>query len=102
MNIEEIEEVREKKNIPDILLVKRLYPEKTKKNRIFKLKRLEKDGMVVEKKNKTKKHEEDDKDYEEFLDELEENKHMREKINLYKDEGNIKKLDEKEFRRRKE
>ena len=49
INADEIDNI---KNIPEIILVKRIYPEKNKKNRIFKLRRLEKDGIIVEEKFK--------------------------------------------------
>ena len=42
INADEIDSI---KNVPEIILVKRIYPEKNKKNRIFKLRRLEKDGI---------------------------------------------------------
>lgn len=34
------------------------------------------------------------------MEEIDQNKDIREKMNLYRDEENIKKLNEKEFRRR--
>jgi hypothetical protein len=43
------------------------------------------------------KEEKKEKDFEEFMDEVERDPKMREKMNLYKDEENIKKLTEKEL-----
>lgn len=42
INVDDIDMI---KNIPEIILVKIIYPEKNKNNRIFKLRRLEKDGI---------------------------------------------------------
>jgi nitrate reductase NapAB chaperone NapD len=52
INAEEIDTI---KNIPEIILVKRIYPEQNKDKRIFKLRRMEKDGVIVEEKEKQKK-----------------------------------------------
>ena len=39
-------------NIPEIILVKRIYPDKVKGKHFFKLRRLEKDGIIIEEKGK--------------------------------------------------
>lgn len=74
-------------DLPDVVLVKKLYGDKLKrhKNRKWRLKRLDvdKDGASVATS--------DDKDYLDFLDDLEEDPKARENINIYKDarkEGN--------------
>jgi len=70
----------EVKNLPEIVLVKRFYP--NKKKRIWKLRRMdieEKDEKNIHKKNKVKEEHFDD-----FLEEVENDPDMRQKINLYK------------------
>lgn len=59
-------------NTPDVVLVRKIYPDlqKVGRKRVFKLER-----MNLEK---------PDKDYDEFLDELEENPELRAGINLYR------------------
>ena len=56
LNLEEIEDVMKSKgDYPDAILVQRIYPDRKKKKRIWKLKRLEKEGVMVEEKGKKKK-----------------------------------------------
>lgn len=59
-------------NTPDVILVKKIYPEihKPGRKRIFKLER-----MQLEK---------DDKGYDEFLDDIEQDPELRKNINLYR------------------
>ena len=59
-------------NTPDVVLVKKIYPEITKpgRKRVFKLER-----MQMEK---------NDKEYDEFLDEIEQDPELRVNINLYR------------------
>lgn len=66
------------RDMPDVILVKKIYPDlhKSSRKRIFKLNR-----MNVEA-DKGDNH----KDYEEFLNEIEADPEMRAHINLYKDE----------------
>lgn len=69
------------RNLPEIVLVKRFYP--NKKKRIWKLKRMdieEKDEKNIHKKNNKAKEEQLD----EFMEEVENDPDMRQKINLYK------------------
>lgn len=47
MNVEDMEQL---KDLPDIIVVKRIYPDSKKNSRIFKLKRLEEEGVIVEEK----------------------------------------------------
>lgn len=98
------------KNAPDVIVVKRVY-DKDNKGRIFKLKRLQMDGVMVEenteenqKKGKKKNvaEQEKEKDYDEFLDDIERDPIMREKINLYKNDEGINKLTEKELARKQQ
>ncbi|KAL4445929.1 hypothetical protein ABPG74_010921 [Tetrahymena malaccensis] len=98
------------KNAPEVIIVKRIY-DKENKGRIWKLKRLQMDGVMVEenteeanKKNKKKIVSEQDKeqDFEEFMDDIERDPLMREKINLYKNDEGIKKLSDKELARKQQ
>lgn len=71
--------------LPDVVLVKKIYPKRRKANkkRIWKLKRLEIDKMEE---NKTKDRaikKEMDEDIDRFMEDLEENPQLREQINLY-------------------
>jgi nonsense-mediated mRNA decay protein 3 len=72
-------------NLPDVVLVKKLYGDKLKrhKNRKWKLNRLNMDkegGSVATI---------DDKDYLDFLEDLEEDPKARENVNIYKDERKV-------------
>ncbi len=66
-------------NIPDFVLVKKKYKRNSNKKRIWKLKHLDKDVEM----GKQKDEDEKDKQYEEFLRDIEENKDLRKNINLY-------------------
>jgi len=68
------------KAMPDIVLVKKTYPlyrKRAKGKRVWKLKRMEKV-------NGTLREDREDKDMEMFMQDLEESKELRSKINLYK------------------
>lgn len=84
MSVKEDLEIMGQRNIPDVVLIRKQYPEKFKKRKIWKLQRMniEKDELQT-KGNKTRKTDKDkDKDMDEFLEELEQNKALRSKINL--------------------
>lgn len=99
------------KNAPDVIVVKRVY-DKDNKGRIWKLKRLQMDGVMVEEnadenvkkggKKKIVADQDKERDYEEFLDDIERDPLMREKINLYKNDEGIQKLSEKELARKQQ
>jgi hypothetical protein len=105
MNSGELEGIS--KNRPDVILVRRVYPQQKNKKRIWKLRRLEKDGVMVDEeggapKKKGKGGSKKDKlneerDLEEFMDDIERDKEMRAKIALYRDEEAIKKLTPEEL-----
>ena len=59
-------------NTPDVVLIKKIYPEINRpgRKRVFKLERME--------------LEKNDKEYDEFLDELEQDPELRSNINLYR------------------
>lgn len=77
-------------NIPDIILVNKKYE---KKRRIFKLKHIDKEVETNNKKDKNQAEEE--VQYEQFLNDIAEDKDMRKKINLFKDDKAIKELEGK-------
>lgn len=96
------------KNAPNVIVVKRAF-DKENKARIWKLKRLQADGIIVEenaedqtKKGKKKGGADIDKqnDFEDFMDDIDRDPVLREKINLFKNEDNIKKLSPKELARK--
>jgi len=77
------------RNVPDVILVKKHYQRKTRKNRNWKLKRMAKEhaDIVANEDSRAARQEAEraEKDYEIFLQELEEDQEMRHAINLYKD-----------------
>uniref|UniRef100_K3X9M7 60S ribosomal export protein NMD3 n=1 Tax=Globisporangium ultimum (strain ATCC 200006 / CBS 805.95 / DAOM BR144) TaxID=431595 RepID=K3X9M7_GLOUD len=71
--------------LPDVILVKKQFPRRIQKRpRNWKLKKME--GVEVANPRKTDLSKEE-MDYEQFLDDLEEDKEMRSQINLYKDDA---------------
>jgi hypothetical protein len=78
----ELEDICADGKIPDFVLVKKKFKRKNNKKRIWKLKHLdkEKDPTNFRKNNEDEK----DRQYEEFLRDIEENKELRENINIYK------------------
>lgn len=90
------------KNVPEIVLLKRQV-DRNQRKRIWKLKRMEQEGIMVDEnptnKKKNKKIEKEQNDFEEFLEDVELNPDMRTNINLYKDQEAIKKLNPKEIER---
>ena len=66
-------------DVPDVILVRKHYP--TKSERIWALKSLQIDETLE---NEGRFAESEDKDYEEFLQELESDRELRAQINLYK------------------
>eukprot|EP00826_Nyctotherus_ovalis_P015626 TRINITY_DN1445_c0_g2_i2.p1 TRINITY_DN1445_c0_g2~~TRINITY_DN1445_c0_g2_i2.p1 ORF type:complete len:570 (+),score=180.44 TRINITY_DN1445_c0_g2_i2:177-1886(+) len=90
LNCQEIEGLT--KELPDLIIVKKKRMRKrANQKRIWKLKQIEKEPMEDTKVNK-KLEERNEKDYEEFLEELEENPELRSKIDLYRDEKAIEEL----------
>jgi nonsense-mediated mRNA decay protein 3 len=78
-------------SIPDVILVKKKYNRGNVK-RNWKLKHLNKE-TDVDMTGKGKQHGDLEKQYEEFIRDIEENKDMRKNINLYRDEEAIKELE---------
>ncbi|KAH3674211.1 hypothetical protein WICMUC_003453 [Wickerhamomyces mucosus] len=77
--------------VPDVILVKKYYQRKTRRNRNWKLKRMarEHNDIRANEESRAAKQEQEraEKDYELFLQELEEDQELRQTINLYKDEA---------------
>jgi len=87
----DIESILEKSgNFPDVILVRKKYVRKHK--RIWKLQHMEKDVDMMESK---KKQELNEKNYRRFLEDIEEDKEMRSKIAIYRDDDAIKELEER-------
>jgi len=87
----EVETEKAINNLPEVILVKKSFPERNKHKRIWKLKQLPKeDGEDTRKKKKEK----NDNSFEEFLEDVEGNPELRAQMNLYRDEKNIKELQE--------
>ena len=80
--------------IPDIILVKKKYVRSDGK-RIWKLKHLDKEVDIIQTKKDVKNMMTYEDQYEEFLKDIEENKDMRKKIDLYKDDDVLKELEGK-------
>ncbi|CCK70339.1 ribosome-binding protein NMD3 KNAG_0E00710 [Huiozyma naganishii CBS 8797] len=76
--------------IPDVVLVKKLYRRKNRKNRKWKLKRMAREHKDIDaaedytSRAQKQEMERAEKDYELFLQELEEDDELRQNINLYK------------------
>ena len=80
----ELATLENQKYIPDVLIIRKTYP---KGNRIWKLKRMEvEEGLELAKPTKKQKQaqEEGDKDLKDFCEEIEQNKFLRSKMNLYR------------------
>ena len=80
LSFEELEGLPNQRYLPDVVLVRKIYPER--RRRIWRLKRME-----VEEEGETRPRREDieQQDFEEFMEELEQDKHLRAKVNLYAD-----------------
>ena len=85
------------KFLPDVVLIRKSYPQKVKQNRIWKVKRMkmEEEPAAEEKKNKRNQVDEAQKDMEAFLDEIEQDKYLRSKMNLYIDDEAVDRLKKK-------
>ncbi len=82
------------KSLPDVILIQKFYPEKRKKRRIWKLKRMQIEDEEEEKNIKMREQEkqivEEKNEMDDFIDEIEQDKFMRSKMMLYRDEDGIK------------
>lgn len=95
-----IEDLEHRKNIPDIVIVKRVYDKTKRKNRIWKLNRIDNDGVMVDeaatneknKKRISKAQNTASEDFENFMDDIEVNPEMQKNIRLYKNKETINKL----------
>lgn len=89
--------------IPDVVLVKKLYPKKVKSKRKWKLKRMAKEHNDIDASkdyNSARAEKQDferaERDYELFLQQLEEDSDLRHNVNMYKAEGEVVDGDEQE------
>ncbi|EDO17297.1 hypothetical protein Kpol_1062p4 [Vanderwaltozyma polyspora DSM 70294] len=77
-------------HVPDVVIVKKLYQRKSRKNRNWKLKRMAKEHKDIDasqdysSKSQKQDIERAERDYELFLQELEEDQELRQTVNLYK------------------
>ncbi|DAZ94201.1 TPA: hypothetical protein N0F65_000428 [Lagenidium giganteum] len=77
--------------LPDIVLVKKQFPRRMQKRaRNWKLKKME--GVEVSSSMRKADLTKEEMDYEQFLDDLEEDRELRSQINLYKNEEQIKRM----------
>lgn len=89
-------------NIPEVVLVKKHYPRKSRKskNRNWKLKRMAKEhadiGGNEDSRQAKQEQERAERDYEVFLQELEEDDEMRQAINLYKSNNPVQRQPDEE------
>lgn len=89
-------------NVPEVVLVKKHYPRKSRKskNRNWKLKRMAKEhqelGGNEDSRQARQEQERAERDYETFLQELEEDEEMRTAINLYRANNPQPRIDEEE------
>lgn len=96
LNCEELVNLDNQKYLPDVLIMRKTYP---KGDRIWKLKRLEVEEGKLDVKNPSRKQKqavkEGDRDLKDFCEEIEQNKVIRAKINLYRNEEVITKREKK-------
>lgn len=103
VNLAELEDLRvnDKKvsrNLPDVIIVKKHYPKirKRQKNRIWKLKQLNK--VEQDENNMHKKNNLDNRrevEYETFLNDLDEDPELRQHVQLFKDDEVLTELQQK-------
>lgn len=88
LNREELVDIPHQKYLPDVVLIRKTYPPKFKKKRIWKIKKMEvEEGLELK---KPKKNQEDNTgDMDAFLEELEQDKYLRSKVNLYVNEEGL-------------
>lgn len=100
MNINELEELDDKHPVPPVVIVKKTYPKfrKSQKHRLWKLKHLEKEGLddnnIHTKRDKNQANKQK-KDYEMFLQDIEEEPEIRQQIDLFRNDDIIKQLESK-------
>lgn len=79
-------------NLPDVILVRKLFVKRQKKKRTWHLKTME--GVEDSAPNRKVDSGAAEKEYEHFLEELEQDKSMRSKVNLYRTEDTVTTTDE--------
>lgn len=85
------EELTDIKGIQDIILVRR-FRDRATRRRAFKLKKLEEEGVMIEEGEKKKgggrrkqMNAQDEKDFEDFMDDVEADPELRKNVKMYKD-----------------
>lgn len=96
------EEVEQINGYQEIVLVR--LAKVRKSGRVFKLKKLQDEGVMIEEgegaaKRKKKKEEKDDKDFEDFMDDIEADKELQKGIKLYKNEDRLKHMTKQQLDR---
>jgi nonsense-mediated mRNA decay protein 3 len=103
-DLEDYENIRAKNILPDCVMVRKCFPKvrNAQRKRIWKLKHMEKEAIddknVWADRKKSKKNQDQDenqknKDYEMFLNDIEEDAEIRQNVNLYKDDDVIDELE---------
>jgi len=90
---EELEMMSHQRSIPDVILIRKHYPDK-KRRKLWKLQRMDIEKNELAPKKPKKGKDEDEIDMEEFMEQLEQDKGMRSKINLIRDEAAIKEYEQ--------
>ena len=88
---EEFDLLKNQKYLPDVILIRKIYP--AYKKRIWKLKRMQniRERNMKKKKKLAEKEEKDDKEaFNDFIEEIEQDKDLRGKIDLFKNDKVIK------------
>jgi len=73
--------------LPDVVLVKKVYPENRRRRRMWKLRALikeEEEGLYKS------RHKNQDQDYEHFLEDVDMDAEVRQRVNIYKDPAHFK------------
>ena len=84
---EELDNISDSTKIPDIILIKKKYTKKSKTKRKWKLNHLNKEKELSKSNKQNEKNENDyEKQYEEFLEDIERDKELRKHVDLYKKE----------------
>eukprot|EP00347_Sterkiella_histriomuscorum_P005896 403354861 len=104
MNFSEIDEVKNmKRGLPSVVLVKKTYPkarQRNQKNRVWKLKTLEKETLDENNHHKKEKSKaKNQRDIDLFMQDIEEEPDLRQQIDLFKDEEVIEQIKQKEAKK---
>lgn len=90
----DLENLDNQKYLPEVVLIRKYYPEV--KKRIWKLKRMDIEKEELKKKEAEKEMEKEKKEMNAFIEEIEQDKFMRSKFNLYRDEEGIREVGDRD------